>query len=147
MEEIKTEIEIAAPPSKVWSIITDVENWKQWNPIVNQVRGEASPGSRLSVTMCGEGGKDANHYTPVVTDLELHKSFRWRAKMMAGFLFTNDKIFELEEISFGTRLIHIEAFSGLLTPIFCSKLNEHVPSMLNSMNEALKTLAEKSSNE
>ena len=64
---------------------------------------------------------------------------------MAGFLFTNDKVFELEETRFGTRLVHKELFGGILVPLFWGKLNSAVPSMLKSMNEALKKMAEKRS--
>jgi len=145
MREIRTEIEIAAPPTKVWSILTDIENWKEWNPIVTQASGVASLGSQLSVTMCGEEGKNGPKFSPVITNYEEPKHFRWRAKMIAGFLFTNDKVLELEEIASGTRLIHKELFSGLLIPLFWSKLEKGCPKMLNSMNDALKILAEKSS--
>ena len=58
---------------------------------------------------------------------------------------TNDKVFELEEISSGTRLIHKELFSGMLVPVFWGKLNKGVIPMLKSMNEALKIKAEKRS--
>ena len=116
MREIRTEIEIAAPPTKVWSILTDFDNWKNWNPIVNQVSGVASLGSELSVTMRGDDGKDGPKYMPIVTNFEEPKFFRWRGKMMAEFLFTNDKVFELEETGSGTRLIHKELFSGMLVP-------------------------------
>ena len=62
MREIRTEIEIAAPLTKVWSILTDFDNWKEWNPIVDQASGAASPGSKLSMTMgCGDG-KKGNKY-------------------------------------------------------------------------------------
>jgi uncharacterized protein YndB with AHSA1/START domain len=58
MREIRAEIEIAAPLTKVWSILTDFDNWKEWNPIVDQASGVASPGSKLSITMgCGDGKK------------------------------------------------------------------------------------------
>ncbi|MDH5250899.1 MAG: SRPBCC domain-containing protein [Cyclobacteriaceae bacterium] len=143
MREIRTEIEIAAPLTKVWSILTDFDHWKDWNPIVNQAGGAASAGSKLNITMRGKDGKDANKYMPVITTFEKPKSFRWRAKMMAGFLFTNDKAFELEETAAGTRLIHTEAFSGMLVPLFWNKLEAGVSPMLKSMNNALKTLAEK----
>jgi len=146
MREIRTEIEIAAPLTKVWSILTDFDNWKKWNPIVNQASGVASPGSKLSITMSCTDGKDGNNYMPIVTNVEEPKFFRWRAKMMAEFLFTNDKVFELEEIGSGTRLIHLEKFSGILVPMFWSKLNKGVLPMLKSMNDALKIIAEKSSN-
>ena len=145
MREIKTEIEIDAPPTKVWSILTDFENWTEWNPIINQASGDASLGSKLSITMRGKDGKDGPKYMPIVTTHEEPNSFRWRGKMMAEFLFTNDKVFELEETDSGTRLIHKELFRGMLLPLFWSTLNQGVPSMLESMNDALKKTAEKSS--
>ena len=145
MRELRTEIEIAAPTTKVWNILTDFNAWKEWNPIVNQASGVASLGSELSITMRGKGDKEGPKYMPIVTILEAPKSFRWRGKMMFEFLFTNDKVFELEKTGSGTRLIHKELFSGMLVPLFWSKLNQGVPPMLKSMNDALKIKAEKRS--
>jgi len=149
MREIRTEIEIKAPIEKVWSTVTDIDNWNEWSPIINQASGIASRGSELSITMVseeGKGGKDGPKYMPIVTIFQEPKLFRWRATMMSGFIFTNDKVFELEKTSSGTRLIHKELFKGMLVPFFWSKLNSHVPSMLNSMNAALKEKVEKTSN-
>lgn len=146
MKELRTEIDIAAPTTKVWSILTDFNNWKEWNPIVNDASGVASRDSKLSITMVsdeGKGGKDGPKYMPVVTNTEEPKYFRWRAKMLGGILFTNDKVFELEEIDTGTRLIHKELYSGIMATLFWNKLNSAVPSMLSSMNGALKNIAEK----
>jgi hypothetical protein len=144
MQEIKTEIEILAPPAKVWSILADINNWQEWSPIINASNGEASIGSKLSITMMGkEEGKDGPKYNPVIEELNEPHYFRWRAHMLAGFIFTNDKIFELEETKSGTRLTHTETFKGLLAPIFCGQMEKGVPPMLNSMNKALKELAEK----
>ncbi|MBL4762378.1 MAG: SRPBCC domain-containing protein [Gammaproteobacteria bacterium] len=144
IQEIKTEIEISAPPSKVWSIIKDINNWHQWSPIINASNGEASIGSKLSITMMGkEKGQDGPQYNPIIKELNEPNYFRWRAHMLAGFIFTNDKIFELEETKSGTRLTHTETFKGILTPIFFGQVKKAVPPMLNSMNKALKELAEK----
>lgn len=148
MREIRTEIEIAAPPEKVWSLLTDIEGWHKWSPIINKSSGNAAMGSTLDITMIGEmngekKGKDGPQYNPKITIFDAPKHFRWRAQMLAGFIMTNDKIFELEETSTGTRLIHTETFSGLMVPLFWGKVKENVPDMLNSMNSALKTLAEK----
>ncbi len=143
MREIRTEIEIAASPLKVWDILTDLDKWKEWNPIVNQASGNPTLGSKISITMSGKDGKDANNYTPLIIKFEESKSFHWRAEMMASFLFTNERIIELEETDLGTRLIQIETFSGLLVSLFWGKMEKHVPAMLKSMNEALKELAEK----
>ncbi len=144
MQEIRTEIDISAPPSKVWSVITNINKWKSWSPIINDSQGTVSVGSKLSITMTGkEKGKDGPKYNPTITDLDEPYYFRWRAHILTGFIFTNDKIFELEETNSGTRLTHKELFSGLLAPVLCGQMEKGVPPMLNSMNKALKELVEK----
>ena len=144
LQEIKTEIEISAPPSKVWPILTDINNWQEWSPIIKGSQGAATVGSELTIAMIGKKeGEDGPIYNPIITELEEPKHLRWRAHMLAGFIFTNYKEFELEATQSGTRLIHKEMFKGLLAPIFCGQMEEGVPPMLNSMNQALKELAEK----
>ncbi len=144
VQEIKTEIEISAPPLKVWGIITDINKWQEWSPTINSSQGETSIGSTLSITMISKKeGEDGPKYNPIITELNKPNYFRWRANMLAGFIFTNEKIFKLEETKTGTRLIHIETFKGLLAPIFCNQMEKGVPPMLNSMNMALKELAER----
>ena len=97
-----------------------------------------------SLIMIGkEEGKDGPKYNPIITELDEPNVLRWRAHILAGVIFTNYKIFELEETSSGTRLTHTESFKGLLAPIFCGQMEKGVPPMLNSMNKALKDLAEK----
>lgn len=143
MQEVKTEIEIAAPAATVWNILTDINRWSEWNPIVNRASGDAILGATLDISMCGKDGKDGPNYTPRIISLEEAKSFHWQAKIVAGFIFTNDKIIELEDIESGTRLVHKELFEGILAPLFCRNIEEGVMPMLNTMNEALKNLAEK----
>ena len=144
LQEIKTEIEISAPPAKVWSILTDINNWQAWSPIIKGSQGEASIGSELTIAMIGKKeGEDGPIYNPVITELEEPKHLRWQAHMLAGFIFTNYKVLELEATSSGTRLIHKEMFKGMLAPVFCGQMEKGVPPMLNSMNQALKALAEK----
>lgn len=147
MRELRTEIEIAAPLQDVWNVLTDFDHWKDWNPIVNQVNGAASSGAKLSVTMRGKDGKDGPKYKPVIKEIDAPKSFRWRAVMIAEFLFTNDKEVELEKTGSGTRLIHRELFGGTLVPLFWSKLSKDALPMLESMNNALKSEAEKKSSQ
>ena len=144
IQEIKTDIEIAAPPSKVWAILSDIDNWQQWSPIIKASHGTAAVGSELTIAMIGKKeGEDGPVYKPVITELEESKHLRWRAHMLSEFIFTNYKVLDLEQTDSGTRLIHKEMFKGLLAPIFCGKMEQGVPPMLNSMNKALKDLAEK----
>lgn len=144
MQTIQTEIEIQAPPEKVWSIITDIDNWHVWNPTVNASSGNAALGESVSITMMSkEEGKDGPKYSPKIIQMDEPKYFQWRAHMMAGFVFTNDKIIELEATETGTKVTHKETFKGLMAAMMKGQMEKGVPPMLNMMNDALKQLAEK----
>ena len=143
VQEIKTEIEISASPEDVWQILSDVDKWQDWSPIINKSSGSLTLGNTIEITMVGkETGKDGPQYSPKIVELESKKSFRWRAHMIAGFIFTNDKVFELYQTQTGTRVVHKEIFSGLLAPVFKGQMEKGVPPMLDSMNQALKQLVE-----
>jgi len=142
MREIRSEIEINAPLTEVWAILMDFDKWSDWNPTVNQIYGTATLGSKLGITMAGPEGRDSQKYSAEIITFETPRSFRWRAVMIAGFLMTNDRSFELEPDGEGTKLVNTEHFSGLFVSLFWSKLKNFVPDSLKSMNEALKAKAE-----
>ncbi|MEP0355319.1 SRPBCC domain-containing protein [Paraglaciecola sp.] len=143
MQQIKTEINIAAPPSEVWNMIKNIDAWHEWSPIINASQGKAVIGETLSITMTGkESGQDGAKYSPVIIAITEDQYLHWRAHMLAGFVFTNDKILTLEETETGTRLIHIETFKGLMAPLMSGSVQKNLPPMLESMNNALKQLVE-----
>lgn len=144
MQTIRTEIDIKATPEKVWGIITDVDKWHEWSPTINASEGKAETGSTVTITMMSkEPGKDGPKYSPKIIQMDEPRYFHWRAHMMAGFIFTNDKIIELEKTDAGTKVIHKETFKGLMAVAMKGQMEKGVPSMLNMMNEALKESAEK----
>ena len=143
-QKITTEVDVAAPPEKVWAVLSNVAEWPKWSPIIKDAKGSAKLGEALEITMAGEGGAEGPRYKPTITELKAPNLLRWRAHMGSGFIFTNDKVLELKETSSGTKLIHTETFQGLMAPIICTQMEENVPPMLNKMNIALKSLVESS---
>ena len=142
MRELRAEIQISAPIEQVWRVLTDFDHWKDWNPMVNQASGTASVPSKLKLTMRGLDSKDAMKYEPIVLEVDPPKYLRWRATMMSGFMFTNDRVFELKAKNGGTEVINREEFSGLMVRLFWSKMNQFVVPMLEKMNKALKNKME-----
>ena len=142
MKELSSQIQIAAPIEHVWKVLMNFADWKDWNPMVNQASGTAAVGTKLEITMRGPDGKNAMKYQPEVIESTASKSFRWRAKMMAGFMFTNDRVFELKEHDGGTLFTNREEFKGLMLPMFWSKMGQFVVPMLEGMNKALKVKVE-----
>lgn len=144
MEEVVTEITIEAEPEKVWALIVDIPKWSEWSPIINRSAGSGELGAQLSITMCSKTeGLDGPKYRPKIIEIDPARRLRWRAKMLAEFIFTNDKILELEKTNSGTKLIHKELFGGFMGKRMCSgKMKENVAKMLDRMNQALKQTAE-----
>lgn len=143
MQTIESAIEIQAPPERVWAVITDIEKWQDWSPTINASQGEAAVDSTVTITMIGkEPGKDGPKYSPKIIKMDEPNYFHWRAHMMAGFIFTNDKIFELEKTESGTKLTHIETFKGIMAAMMKGQMEKGVPPMLSAMNDALKRIAE-----
>ena len=144
---ITTQIEISAAPEKVWDVLTNIAAWKEWSPIIKDSSGSAKSGSKLTITMVSDEGKDGKpgpKYEPTVTTFDEAKNMTWTATMGPGFVMTNGKVFELQATETGTLLIHKETFSGMMVPMMWSKVQQNVPKMLDSMNEALKKLVEES---
>lgn len=142
MLEISSEVEIAADSHKVWKVLADLKGWSSWNPIILNVAGDLVQAGTVEVTMKGKDGKAGGKYTAKILAAESARKMHWTAHMIAGFLFQNEKIIELTDRNGRTLLTHKETFNGFLVPLFWGKMEKWVPSMLNSMNSALKKKVE-----
>ncbi len=136
MKEVKTEVFINRPVDEVWGVISNINAWKEWNPTVLIAEGNSSIGSKLNITINGNGKRNAN-YQPIVIESDAPKFFRWRAKMKAEFLFKNDRVFKLEKRDGGTFLVHSEEFSGLMVPLMWGMLEDFTRESLETMNKSL----------
>ena len=51
--EIEQTVEIAAPPERVWAVMTDIERWPTWTPTVTSIElldhGQFAVGSRARI--------------------------------------------------------------------------------------------------
>ncbi len=142
MKEIKTEMQIAASPDKVWEILMNLPEWANWNPIITKIEGELKVGSELSITMADEKGNPGRNYKSTITAIDEHKRFRFIGKMMAKFMFSADRIIELEESPKGTRFTQREVYTGIMVSLFWKKMNTDATRMLRIMNLALKKKVE-----
>ena len=142
MKEIRTEIQIAATKDKVWEILIDLPHWPDWNPIVNSIEGTLKVGSELSITMRDGESNDGKKYQAKITAIEDKKRFSFIATMIAKFMFSADRIIELEDSNNGTLLIQREIYTGFMVSMFWGKLSTQAAAMLQSMNESIKKKAE-----
>ncbi len=136
-----TEIDIEASAETVWDLITDFARFPEWNPFIRQVKGSATTGNQLTVTIQPPGGK-AMTFKPHVLDAEPSRQLRWRGRVLIPGLFDGEHSFEIKPLGQNrVRFVHRERFSGLFVPFFSTGSSQRG---FEEMNKALKMRAEQS---
>ncbi|MBL7767777.1 MAG: SRPBCC domain-containing protein [Flavipsychrobacter sp.] len=140
-KEIKTEIIIHATREKIWQVLTDFEQYTQWNPFIVSIEGKPVKGTRLKNTL--QNGDKQFQFKPVVTVAEPGKSFAWLGSLLVKGIFDGLHSFELEDVGNGqVKLIHAEQFSGLLSGFILKKIGQDTRNNFVKMNTAIKKRAE-----
>lgn len=140
MKELRTEIEIAASPQKVWKILTEFGKYEQWNPFIRKATGHAKEGEKIEIHVETPGGKHRK-YEPTITKVEENRELRWLGK---SFVLNGEHIFAIEQLDQGrVRLVQREVFDGLLTVFFGKSTDDDIKAGLEEMNRALKSWAER----
>jgi hypothetical protein len=140
--ELITQIEIDAPAQVVWEILVDFERHPEWNPFIEEIAGEASRGSRLSLTVRPPGGH-ATSFAPTVLAADEARELRWLGRVGLPRIFDGEHRFVLEPLGTGrVRLVHAERFRGILVPLLWRSLATRTREGFEQMNRALKERAE-----
>jgi hypothetical protein len=95
-KEIVTEIEINAPPGRVWQILTDFENYPTWNPFIKKISGIPARNEKLDVHMPDPRG-GTMVFTPDVLVEEKDRELRWLGRSK-GDVFNGEHRFLIETI-------------------------------------------------
>jgi len=142
MHELHTEIEIQATPERIWSVLTDFAAYPQWNPFIRSVEGSPEKGASLTVRIEPSGAK-AMTFRPRVLVADCPHELRWLGRLLVPGLFDGEHRFVIERLSGGrVRFEQSERFSGLLVPLFRSRLDRDTRRGFTEMNAALKKRAE-----
>ena len=141
MIEVAAATEIAAPAAAVWEVLSDVEQFHEWNPFIRDVRGTTEVGGTLRVRVRPSRGPRLVFHATVLTR-EANRELRWRGHFLAPWFATGDHSFTIEPLGNGrVRFVQHETFSGLL-PLLGKRLLAHeIQRGFDAMNRALETRA------
>ncbi|MFE7457552.1 SRPBCC family protein [Kitasatospora albolonga] len=141
MPTITTRIEIAAPPQRVWDVLTDFPGHQEWDPFFVRLEGTPRPGETLAVTIAPPGGKRMD-FRPRVVELDAPHRLAWLGRLLVPGIFDGRHSFELSALpDGGTLLRHSERFSGVLTP-FGRGMLARTTAGFETFNDALKKRCE-----
>lgn len=141
-KEIKTEIIINATTEKVWAILTDFENYPNWNPFIKYIKGEVKVGNKITARIEPPEAKGMT-FKPKILEFEKNKELRWIGHLLFPGLFDGEHKFELIDNGNGTTtFIQSEKFRGILVPLFKKQLENNTKRGFEAMNNKLKELSE-----
>ena len=144
MRELRRQIEIDAPPERVWAVVSDFAAYPEWNPFIRRIGGEPREGTRLEVRISPPGGR-AMTFKPTLRAVEANRELRWLGRLLAPGIFDGEHSLRIEPLDGGrSRFVQSERFSGVLVALVKGTLAK-TEAGFEQMNAALKTRVEKAS--
>ena len=141
VKELRTEIAIAAPPERIWDVLTDFDAYPSWNPFITSIAGRPEVGAELEVGIEPPGGR-AMTFRPTVLAADPQRRLAWLGRILLPGVFDGEHSLEIEPSGGGgSRFTQRERFSGLLVPLFAATLRKTEQGFV-AMNRALKERAE-----
>ena len=144
MRELHTEIEIDAPPERVWEVLTDFSAYPEWNPFIRSIEGTAQVGSQLKVRIEPPDSRGMT-FRPTVRAVETARELRWLGRLFVPGLVDGEHRLEIEPLADGrSRFVQSERFSGVLVGLLRGTLAA-TERGFEQMNDALRRRAEATS--
>ena len=138
MKELSTEIEFDGTPEEVWTTLTDLQAYPQWNPFIQKVDGELSVGAKLDVRLQPVAERGITMH-PTVLAAEPGRELRWIGHLMIPGIFDGEHRFLIEEAGPNrVRFTQSERFGGILVPLLWKKLRDGGTAKgFRAMNQAI----------
>lgn len=137
---LRSQVVIHAPPERVWSVLTELEAYPEWNPFFVSAEGALVVGESLAVTM-QPVGKGQQSFSPELLVLEPGRRLVWRGRLWFPGLFDGTHSFTIERVdAHSVRFTQYEDFSGVFVPFVDF---EPYHRGWESMNASLKRRAER----
>lgn len=137
--DISTAIQIAAPPERVWEVLTDLERYGEWNPFIVSAAGEPLVGRRLTLKM--RASEKVFTVRPTVVERAEGRVLRWIGRLGVPGIFDAEHTHEVQPTPAGARYVQREHFRGLLVAFLGTTLAA-TESAFEEMNQALKRRVE-----
>src|SRR5271169_4703820 len=83
---IETKVEINAPASRVWAVLTDFARYPAWSPFITAIAGKPAAGERLSITI-RPPGKSAITMRPTLVAVTPERELRWLGHLIVSGFF------------------------------------------------------------
>ncbi len=139
---IHTHLEVGASARRVWEVLTDFATYRDWNPFLVEIHGEALPGTRLAITTRFPDGRRMR-FRELILWAEPLRELGWRGRSPVPGLLEGKHVFAIAPLATDrVRFSQREMFRGLLVPILRRTHLDATRHGFEEMNRALKKRAE-----
>ena len=136
---IEHRIGVAAPADVIWSLISDVERWNEWNPLYPEAKGRIAIGETLQLKESFPG-RTPRAIQPVVFDWEPSAQILWRT---GGLMSKIVRYIEIEALSeTGCIFANGAFFHGLMGEQEAKSQRRAIYEGYESFGQAVKSHAE-----
>jgi len=143
VRQLRSEIEIDAPPERVWAVLTDFRAYPDWNPFIRRISGDLREGAKLEVQIQPPGAR-ATTFKPTVRAVETNRELRWLGRLLVPGIFDGEHSFVIESREGHSHFAMSERFSGFVVGFFQGTLAKTEVGF-EQMNAALKARVERPS--
>jgi hypothetical protein len=138
---ISATIEIAAPPERVWAVLTDLASYPRWNPVFREASGQVAVGNRLSFTSTQPVTGHTLKVKVTVAAVEPATELRWTSSLLG--MTISRRSFTLSPADGGTQLTQTGIYSQGFFSRFSPKTIGRIQVSFETINQALKKRAER----
>jgi hypothetical protein len=139
MKTMSATILIDAQPMGVWTVLTDLSRYPEWNPLFREASGEIAVGERIKLRSVHPANGRMMTVKPKIVTAEAGVELRWAASLPG--IMSGEHSFVLTPAGGSTRVVQSESFRGLLVPL-SGKILARAEASFAELNEALKKRAE-----
>ena len=142
MSNIRTTLTVAAPPERVWAVLTDFAAYPQWNTVISKARADLREGGTIRFRIKIEASPKLGFSARILRCVP-GRELAWRGGApLVPALAWGHHYFELTPVGDGTEFTHGENFGGLLALIMHGTILARVTRTYEGFNRALKARAE-----
>ncbi len=138
----RSEFAVAAPPERVWDVLTDFERYHEWNPQIPSITGRVELGENVRLKL-QLPGRPAMNLVAQLSTVEPNRLLKWHGHVLAPWFFRGERIFSIEPSDAGKVIVtHAEDVRGLMSPVFALAMGGPQTASHKALNEALRERCE-----
>lgn len=142
MTSVRTSLTIAAPPDRVWAVLTDFAAYPQWNSVISRVRADLREGGTIKFRIKIEKSPTLAFDARILRCVP-GRELAWRGGApLVPALAWGEHWFRIAPAGEGSELTHGEEFGGLLALVIRGAVHGRVTRTYEGFNRALKARAE-----